>query len=182
MYKYIRPCLKCAWSDAPFPKSFIYCTEWKKCVSSCLQLLPQLLSHPETKDPLWSASFSSSSKLHTFTSPRLIPKVMFKHTHMKRAFVDLGHSCTRNSCWYTQSGHTTFLRSAICHVEKNLQSSSVCCRLRLKAFLWKFMPKQLWSHPPVCRPWRQRCPRNYERDPIHYTAPVNFWENVDIHM
>lgn len=120
----------------------------------------------------------SPHPLNPIRSPRLIPKVTCKHTHKRCAFVGLVHSCTKNCCWYTQSGHTTFLRSAICHVEKNLQSSSVCCRLRLKAFLWKFMPKQLWSHPPVCRPWRQRCPRNYERDPIHYTAPEYGYPHV----
>ena len=71
--------------------------------------------------------------------------------------------------------HTPVLRAIICHLEKNLQSCSLCWRLGLKAFLWKFMSKQLWSHPPLCGPWRQRCPRNYEGDPIHYTPPVSSW-------
>lgn len=43
----------------------------------------------------------------------------------------------------------------------------------------KFMSKQLWSHPPLYGPRRQRCPRNYEGDPIHYTPPVNSQVCVD---
>lgn len=71
--------------------------------------------------------------------------------------------------------HTAVLRAIICHLGRNLQSCSLCWRLGLKAFLWKFMSKQLWSHPPLYGPWRQRCPRNYGGDPIHYTPPVTSW-------
>lgn len=69
--------------------------------------------------------------------------------------------------------HSKILWVIIYHTERNLQSCSLPWRLGLKAFLWKFMPKQLWSHPPLYGPKRQRCPGNYEGDPIHYTPPVN---------
>lgn len=76
---------------------------------------------------------------------------------------------------HSRSQHTTVLGVTICHAGKNLQSFSVCRRLRLTAFLWKFMSRQLWPHPPV-QTLKTTPSRELWGDPIHYTPPGNFSE------
>lgn len=84
------------------------------------------------------------------------------------------------SSQHTRSQHSTVLGVTICHVRKNLQSLPVCRRLRLTAFLWKFMCQQLWSHPPVQTLKTTLSPELWG-DPIHYTPPGNFSERACMH-
>lgn len=153
-------------------------------LTSCLHRPSQLLSLPDTTEEADSrlhAILSLSSTCSTHAHKHLVPLISID-AREREINID-NQMCMRRPCaaWETPFSHTntrnhkhtTLLRAIICHLGRNLQSCSLCWRLGLEAFLWKFMSKQLRSHPPVCGPWRQRCPRNYEGHPIHYTPPAS---------
>lgn len=119
-----------------FPSCWVSYTTEETC--SCL--------HAKTILPfnLWLTSFCTSSCLHM--------QGCMRKCKARRGTM---HSVTSPAAKQKSLGVT-------CHVQRNLQSWSLCWGLRLKAFLWKFMSRQLWSHPPLYGSRRQRYPRNYE--------------------
>lgn len=142
----------------------------------------------ETSDFLWA--YPAAEGPQTEWSLRCLP--------LLPARVSVRVACSHHSQvketasqWPCMSAHEAvffffcfFFLHADAHTQKSWGRSFVMWRgifshaplrwgLRLKAFLWKFMAQQLWSHPPLCGA-RGRCrPRNYEGHPIHSAPPIN---------